>query len=138
MCQSVSHAPWHDLCLYKKLIRYKQINETISAAAVKAFNRHLWYLTPELVVLALFGKSVPSNERKALAKALMNIKPAYNLPDRPTMRHGVDFGKPMFPVLPTEDTTLADLISEDSWWTVKLLNMNLDFLNENFEEWDQT
>ena len=63
----------------------------------------------------------------------MNIKPAYNLPDRPTMRHG-----PMFPVLPTEDTTLADLISEDSWWTVKLLNMNLDFLNENFEEWDQT
>ena len=35
LCQSVSHAPWHDLCLYKKLIRYKQINETISTAAVK-------------------------------------------------------------------------------------------------------
>ena len=94
--------------IYKKLIKYKKINITISAA-VKAFNRHLLYLTPELVILALFEKGVPSDERQALGDALRDIKPNV-LSDRPINRHGVDFGKP-FPVPRTADTTLADLVS---------------------------
>ena len=47
-------APSNDLMLINNLIQYRKIDEVCANAALRAFSRHLWYLTEELVVLGLF------------------------------------------------------------------------------------
>ena len=54
------HAPYNDLCLYKDLIRYGSVDPEVSASAIKALQRHLWYLIAEFVPLALYSEDVPS------------------------------------------------------------------------------
>ena len=95
-CESSTNAPWLDLNLYKLLMRYKAVNKTISESAVRAFARHTWYLTAERVILALFDKVVPADERRALADALLAVKPEDVLL-APKNRFGTGFGKPRFP-----------------------------------------
>ena len=101
---------------------------------MKALERHLWYLTPEMVVFGLFGNAVPNEDRQALGKALIDCRPE-QLPDRPLQRKGSGFGKPTFPKL-NPASTLADLVEPDSWWTIKLLGLNLDFVEEDIKEWE--
>ena len=106
--------------LDQKIIRYKLINQAISEAALKAMERDLWYVISELVVLALFGGSaVPSCQRYALAQAMLDANPK-DVPSRPSKRFGSGFGKPVSQKV-TETTTLADLVNDDSWWTVEFL-----------------
>ena len=59
-CPSVADVPWNDLQFFHRLIQYEAVNPTISKSAIRAFKRHLWYLTSEMVPLALFGSNVPS------------------------------------------------------------------------------
>ena len=47
-CASSVNAPVLDLNLYKAILRYKSVNESVSESAKKAVEHHLWYLTPEL------------------------------------------------------------------------------------------
>ena len=56
-CTIAVDAPWNDLSLYKKSLQYKAINPTVSKSATTALSRHLWYLTTEMVPLALFTES---------------------------------------------------------------------------------
>ena len=63
-CQVTVEAPWNDLSPYKCLLEYKDINAGISASTVKALNRHLWYLTEEMIPLSLFSEIVPTQERQ--------------------------------------------------------------------------
>lgn len=135
LCHSAANAPWYDLCLYKRIIGYKIINPTISAAALKAIEKHLWYLSSELLVFALFGTAVPNSERRALADAMLAAKPQ-DIPSRPSNRYGTGFGKPVFPTL-HEETTLADVVGVDSWWTVNVLDLNVSFLDKDVELWEQ-
>jgi hypothetical protein len=58
-CSSTADAPWNDLSLYRHLLRYAIVNKEISQSAIKAFKRHLWYLTAEMAPLALFSAKVP-------------------------------------------------------------------------------
>jgi len=73
-CKKTVDAPWHDLQLYKCLMQYKMIDKNIAQSATRALNRHLWYLTAEMVPLALFSHHVPDTERKLLADALLDVK----------------------------------------------------------------
>ena len=50
-CSSVTDAPRNDLKLYKSFLQYDLLNAQVSASAVRAFKRHLWYLTAEMVPL---------------------------------------------------------------------------------------
>lgn len=56
-------APWNDLQLLKRL---RQYDKYISESAVRAFHRHLWYLTAEMVPLSLSNTLVPSSECQAI------------------------------------------------------------------------
>ena len=58
-CTSAVDAPWHDICLYQETQKYTPVNPDIAASALKAFKRHLWYLCPEMMPLALFSDIVP-------------------------------------------------------------------------------
>ena len=133
-CMCPTDAPWNDLCFYKNILSYKQIDGSVSASAQKAFDRHLWYLTAELVPLALFGENVPADEKQQLAQSLMS--PDNNpTDDNPTARFGSGFGKPAFPKNITTESKLSDFITPDSWYFFKLMNINSSFLSLDVGLW---
>ena len=58
-CTYAADAPWNDLndlLLIQKLLCHEKVNQQISNNALRAFKRHLWYLTEEMVLLALVLK----------------------------------------------------------------------------------
>ncbi|KAJ4930170.1 hypothetical protein JOQ06_019183, partial [Pogonophryne albipinna] len=75
-CHIRTAANWNDLTLYHHLNVYKSVDEGIAASAIKALEWHLWYLTGEMLPLALFSTKVPVGERCALADAILKHKPA--------------------------------------------------------------
>lgn len=135
-CTSAIDAPWNDLCLYRKLLQYRDVDSQVSDSALAAFRRHLWYLTAEMVPLSLFSDHVPAEERRSLADKMLAVRPDKEI-TVPKERFGSGFGKPKFPSVVTPSTTLADLVSADSWYTVKLLNLNLDFATFDVKDWSQ-
>ena len=135
-CQSARRAPFLDLCLYKTLLKYETVNSVIAKSALRALNRHLWYLTQEMVVLALFDSNVPNKDRQDMADRLLLLKPE-SLPTMPVNRFGKGYGKPRFPSLDA-DTSLADLLGHDSWFTVQMLKLDVSFLDLPVFEWEET
>ena len=133
-CNSAVDAPWHDLKLIHSLLQYGAVNSPVAKSALRAFKQHLWYLTGEMVPLALFSLLVPPAERRALADKLLTMKPS-TPPLRPLERFGTGFGKPAFPPEVTESTTLADLASPDSWHTMHVLQVDDSFFSEDVESW---
>ena len=67
---SAVDAPYNDLLLYQ----HRAVNQIVSDSALSAFNRHLWYLTSEMVPIALFSGKVPAEQRHALALSLLGIR----------------------------------------------------------------
>ena len=57
---------------------------TISNAAKESIYRQLWYLCPELVVLAFFDSNVQNDQKAAMARELLqHPRPAQFLPGKP-------------------------------------------------------
>ena len=100
------------VCL--KIQKYTPLNPDVAASELKAFKRHLWYLCPEMVPLALFNDIVPKLELQYLAERLLEVQPGDNV-TLSTDCYGTGFGKPKF----SNDninaaTRLGDLVSSDS------------------------
>jgi len=134
---SAIDAPYNDLLLYRQILKYKDVNLTVSDSALSAFTRHLWYLSSEMVPIALFSNKVPTEQRHALALSLLATKPDGDFVT-PLDRYGTGFGKPKFPSNISESTTLADLVSKDSWFTMNILEINHEFLSEPVEAWPES
>ena len=54
-----------------------------------------------------------------------------------TLKHlnGFGYGKPSFPNV-TQELMLADLVNEDSWFTVNLLRLNMTLLAKDVDCWE--
>ena len=103
-CPNTINAPFNDLEFYKEMLIYKKIDNDVAVAALEAFNRHLWYLTEEMVPLSLFSDKVSDCEKTKIAKTILkNIKE--------NCEH--DIGFPQFPLL-KQSTCLTDLIGPKS------------------------
>ena len=133
-CGSPVDAPWNDLSMYQDIIRYEVINCKVSKSAKKAFDRQLWYLTAEMVPLALFSNKVPMDERCKLATKMLEVKPD-TFESLPEERFGNGFGKPAFPSGISLKTSLSDLVSIDSWFIFNLLKLNESFLTKPVKTW---
>ncbi|KAG0728177.1 hypothetical protein GWK47_033031 [Chionoecetes opilio] len=96
--------------------------------------QHLWYLTAEMIPLALFSEQVPPLDRQAIADALLYIKPLLGEVDAPQNRFGAGWGKPKFPTI-TASTRLSDLVEVDSWFTIYRLEIDDSFLQLPVAEW---
>jgi hypothetical protein len=130
-------APWNDLNLFHSLLKYKSVNSVVSDSAVKAFKSHLWYLTEEMVPIALWSNKVPESARRALADKLLAVKP--ETPVRvPKHRFGTGFGKPKLPSTVSLSSGLADFVSTDSWYIFNVLQLNSDFMTEDVVNWPQS
>ena len=77
------------------------------AAAIKSSAKHSWYLTDELVVLALFDDDTSHKEKNRIAKALLKI-------DRTTK---IRMSVPTFPArsLLMTSPSLEKFVGERSW-----------------------
>ena len=62
-----ARAPAQDLAFYRSLVSYE--DEEIAREASKAFGRHLWYISEELVSLALFDVRTTLEEKRLIVTA---------------------------------------------------------------------
>jgi hypothetical protein len=135
-CDKAVDAAWNDLKLYKTLCEYKAVHSGIASSAIKALERHLWYLTGEMLPLALFSDKVPTPQKQALAAAILESKPSDLPMSAPEKRQGTGFGKPVFPNV-SEHTQLSDLANNDCWFGIYQLQVDPAFLTEDPEHWPE-
>ena len=70
----------------------------LSAAALKAFSRHTWYLSGELIPLALWDEDVTYEEKNLLADSINASQCSTSSAGMKfTQRYGKGFGKPDLP-----------------------------------------
>ena len=108
---------------------YRTVESIAADAALKSCKRHLWYLTPQLVVYFPFDETVPAFQREAAALKLYNtersrqIKPA----------------NPPFPTINPENTPdFVSLIGPDSWLLFDLIKMKpnqVDWMQLSVNDW---
>ena len=104
------------------------IDAQLSGAVKTSLLRHSWYLTQQLVVLALFDTSVGRDTRTQMAVRLHGIP----RPDR------FPLGKPLFPdqQLSRDHPELVDMVGPNSWLIFELLDCQGGWLSQNPAEWD--
>ena len=100
----------NDLAFLANMSRYRLITKpTIAMSLLQSCYRHLWYLTPQTIVLALADPYLAGHQKEEMARKLHSLE-----------RLEVSRGKPVFPYisLGTSEAQLPDLsalISSDSW-----------------------
>ena len=118
-------APLNDLNLRKSLEMFE--DEVIRRSAIKAFANHTWYLTEELLPLALFSDKVSLEEKMAIVQKLEPAEAFEN-------RHGYGLGKPILPKV-TALCSLSDFVGTSSWHFFDLMDINTCFLTLPVEAW---
>ena len=107
--QLSTKAPCQDLSFYYDLVSFKVIDKVLAESALESLKRHLWYLTPELVVLGMFDDNLSIDDKQLMAVTLISfIRP-----------ENFEIGKPDFKNIVTklgaEKTTLSEFINAQSW-----------------------
>ena len=67
-------------------MNFQAIDAAISDAAKQSFANHLWYLCPEMIVLALFDQGTSRGQKMVIASELLRhprAAPANFAPGRP-------------------------------------------------------
>ena len=130
-CPLAADAPINDLKLLRRLQEYGAVDAVIAEAAEKAFSRHLWYLTEELVPLCLFSEDVTEEDKATIAKELLQLPK-----DSPLKRCGEGFGKPILPSIDSDVRDMISLFGPDSWIFFNLLKLDHTFLADPPREWN--
>ena len=116
-------------------MQYKVVNATVLKSAITALDRYRWYLTTEMVPLALFSDLTPSDERHNVNERLLVGKSEHgDIQNTPRDRFGTGFSEPHFPTDITQSTTPANFVANDSWCISSLLLLDSDFLTQELSE----
>lgn len=126
-CPNVIDAPYNDIQLLKELDEYREIDIQIANAALTAHKRHLWYLSDELVVLSLFSDKVSNRD-----KSNMIARMTPNVEERTanSIKHSGEIND-------IQNIELHHFISPRSRFLFERLELDVDFLNENPEDWNE-
>ena len=84
-------APSNDLQLYKELLAFKEVDDTLATAALATLDRHRWYLAPPVVMFGLFSQKVSDDTKARMAAKLLSLKKPkarLDLPEYPTVTAG--------------------------------------------------
>ncbi len=92
---------------------FREDCDDVANYALKSCKRHCWYLTEELIVLAIFNEELSSFTRSLLAKKL------FNTPKPKTFA----VGKPKFRVFQMELPLFISLTGPRSWLLFSLMNL---------------
>ena len=132
-CPVAAASPSNDLIFLKDLIKYQETDEISAITAFNAFSNHFWYLTEELVPIAIFCDSVQDQTKQKIVNKLKSFDKKLC-----SKRFGSGFGKPNFPKIPKDSVDNIDLstfIGEDSWSIFMLMNLDCGFLDIPVAEW---
>ena len=133
-CASATDAAEHDLLLLKVISSYKEVDGQIAETAFIAFQRHLWYLTEEMLPLCLFSPNISHDIKGSVAKAI--LRSSKN--DDFVKRKGTGFGKPIFPKVDINTISLMELedfVGPDCWKFFKITGISSSFLLEPISTW---
>jgi len=119
---SAISAPLNDLQLMTTLLQYSTIHKAISSATAKKFSLHLWYLSQELVALALFDDRVST--KRLLVAALE--KENSNKPSK----------RPEIPLGSFHLCTLDQLATSNSMNFFHIFKLPTDFLSTDPDTWE--
>ena len=118
---------WVDLVEYKKCFRVKMRQSTMIEAIQKSVLNHLWYLSEELVIFALFDDGLNSDERCAMAAKLYQFPNTGNIQPE----------KPVFPVdLMVDNPRLDSFVGPKSWLLFNMLNAGGAWLQLEVDQWN--
>ena len=124
-------APLNDLSFASKVLQYRMVEPVLAFTVLQSIKNHLWYLTPQLVVLSLADTRLPDEEREEMARTLHS-----------TARVSIDIGKPAFPEIDFSGgaarPSLSLFISEKSWLIFDFLGLTepQDWLLHSCKLWD--
>ena len=130
-CPLPSAAPHDDLKFMSEMVRYRTVQPAVAFQCLQSCYRHLWYLTPSMVVFALCDKDVTSAEKEDMAKLLF-ITPRMDK---------TELGKPSFPQIifgvNGSVPKLSSFVNEKSWLLFDLLGLTgkQDWLQTPQEMW---
>lgn len=72
-------APYNDLCMLQSLELFAGVDSEVANIAVKKMRGHLWYLSEDLIGLALFSDNVWDSEKAAMVDAFKKPKMQHDL-----------------------------------------------------------
>ena len=117
-CPLPSAAPRTDLIFMSEILQYRLIQPTVAFKCLQSCYRHLWYLTPRLVVFALGDMDADICEKEQMARKLFSIpRPEKIMPGKPKFPEMIDWGEGG--VLPK----MSYFVTEDSWLIFDLLDL---------------
>lgn len=100
----------------------------LAESSMSSVKRHLWYLTEDVVIFALFDSDLPVAEKQEMAQTLLQIP-------RPRV---MPLGKPAMPfaqVTGVASPQLASFVGPRSWKLWDLLGIGSDWLHLPVVEW---
>lgn len=121
---SAIDAPLNDLQLMNTLLQYSSIHPTISSATTKKFASHLWYLSEELVGLALFDDRVFSSTKRLMVASLDKEEK-----DKPAKRAEVDMSS-------FQSRTIDQFVTSNSINLFHILKLPTEFLSVDPDTWE--
>lgn len=124
--RNAADAPFNDMSLLKEMDYYSQIDGPIAAAALNAFQRHLWYLSDELITLALFSDKVSHEEKFNM---ILMMIPIVSIRTQNSIKH-VD------PIDDFQNLELHQFISPRSRFLFQLLDIDNSFLSVDTADWN--
>ena len=118
---------WIDIHEYRKCFAEGSLQQDMIDAVAKSVKNHLWYLSEELVIFALFDHDLNENERKMMAEALCQIRRPANFQP----------GKPKFQVdLLCQYPQLHSFVGERSWLIFDKIGAHGNWLYQEVNMWD--
>lgn len=124
-CSNSTDAPYNDLQFLKELDAYKQFDPEIAEVACTAMKRHLWYLSDELIVLALFSEKVSAEDKNEM-RLLLNEE--YEERTQNSLRYTDE-------IRGVQNLQLHSFISDRSSYLFNLLEIDTNFLYEDSNDW---
>lgn len=117
----------NDLQLMKELDVYRQIDDDIADSALRAIQRHLWYLSDELILLSLFSEKVSNDEKDSMIISLIQATGVRTA-------NSIKYKDPIGNIQALE---LNQFLSPRSFFLFDVLELDTEFLTQIADNWNQ-
>lgn len=134
-------APKNDLNFLQELQNYQLIDFPVAKTAIKALNRHLYYMSEELAPLSLFSNKVSNADKDMIAEKLIStrdkIMPTRRLDGRNVSNHILYSDGIIDENLDWSSRNVTDFIGDRSNFFFDAMDLPRNFLRLSAREWNK-
>lgn len=124
----------NDFNFIKDIHSYKLIDPSVANVAILAMKRHLYYMSEELIPLALFSEKIPTIEKNEMRQK-MNELIGQEIPPRNYSSHSNHIAYSGDTNPNDSEFNLKNLIGERSLFLFQTMNLCYIFLETDAAEW---